>query len=273
MVQRCREQAICQPRVLRQKRSVQITANGGLDDGAFGAILAVVAGADYCSAEWPDARPQKRPTRMVLEADQRPSLAVQVGFDEHVANVPLWAGHAADVKQTGAGQLLTLDGGVALAQQLIAAADRQQRRAVFDGLADSLAFLTQEIGRDHRLLAILAAAEEDQVCLGRIERVSQGQLLDFELDTPPLRSTPERQHVAAIAIDAHQVRVEVNEPNLPRSHARTRSAAESRASRASPCRSAARTPFRSARPLQAPVRARGAGRFRRGCAPTRRRRT
>src|SRR5438094_3977108 len=115
---------------------------------------------------------------MVLETDEGPRLAVEIRFDEHIADVPFGAGHAAHVEQAGPGQLLAIDRGIALPQQLVSAAHRQQGRAIFDSLPNSLALLKQKIRRDNLLFAILAAAKEDQVRFARVEVVADAELAD-----------------------------------------------------------------------------------------------
>ena len=135
------------------------------------------------------------------------------------------------------------------------------------------AFLQQEVGRNDGLFAVLAAAEEDQVDIIRIESVPEASLVYVDCDAAPLSAPDERQDVAAIAIHAHQVGIQVDEPNLPRIHARTPFVEGSVALPASPCRSAGRTPFRSARRPLTPARARDASRFRHGCGRARRQRT
>ena len=62
-------------------------------------------------------------------------------------------------------------------EQLVAAAHGEQRRAAVDRLADRRA-LRGEIRRDQRLLAILAAADVEQVVRAGRERVAEPDRLD-----------------------------------------------------------------------------------------------
>src|SRR5258708_18965887 len=104
---------------------MQVTADGALVDRSFGVVFAIVAGADDSAAERLDAGAQIGPSGVVLEADQSPRLAVEVRLDEHVADVALRPGHAAHVEQACARQLLAVDSGIALAEELVAAAHGQ----------------------------------------------------------------------------------------------------------------------------------------------------
>src|SRR5205807_3458269 len=117
------------------------TADGVLVDGALGAVLAVVASPNERTPEWLHPAPEKRPTGMVLETNERSRLVIQMRLDKHVANVSPRAGHAADVEQAGARQLLAVDGRVAPAQELVPAADRQERCPILHGLAHRFALL------------------------------------------------------------------------------------------------------------------------------------
>jgi hypothetical protein len=91
--------------------------------GALGVVFAIVASADDRPTERLDTGCEVRAARVVLEADQSAPLPVQVRLDQDIADVSLGAGHAAHVEQAGAGQLLTVHGRVAAAEQLVPAAD------------------------------------------------------------------------------------------------------------------------------------------------------
>ena len=71
---------------------------------------------------------------------------------------------------------------VALAEQLVAAADGEQRDAAVDRLPEH-GRAGREVGRDHRLLAVLAAADVEEVVSGRVQRVVHGDGDDAQLVT------------------------------------------------------------------------------------------
>ncbi len=97
---------------------------------------------------------------------------------------------------------------VAAAEQLVAATDREQCRAVRDRLLQRRP-LGDEVGRDQRLLAVLAAADVVEVVLAGTHLVAERQRRDVEL-VAAQRGAP-RQHgdVAAVGVDVQVLRIEM----------------------------------------------------------------
>ena len=76
------------------------------------------------------------------------------------------------VDEAGAEDLVALVPEVAVPEQLVAAADREQRRALGQRLADARHLAAQLVGDQH-LVAILAAADEDDVGAVGVEGVAE----------------------------------------------------------------------------------------------------
>ena len=111
------------------------------------------------------------------------------------------------------GQLRAGDVAVEAPEQLIAAADREQRRAVLDRLAERLR-LAGEVGGDERLLAVLPAADVVEVDGARLHRVAEPDRLDVELVPAPARPLREHRDVAPVGVDVQVVGVEVADADL-----------------------------------------------------------
>ena len=75
---------------------------------------------------------------------------------------------------------------------------------------------------DQQLVAILAAAEQEQVDLGGVELLRGTQRALHELDPAPRAALPQHEHVPAIRVDGEVLRVQLAENEL---HARAPSTA------------------------------------------------
>ena len=92
---------------------------------------------------------------------------------------------------------------------LVSAADGQQRGSASD-LIDQLIAKSLELPGDGHLLAILATADEQQV--GRRQAPGPDHHpVDLDLDRPRARAPGERRDVAAVAVEAQEVRKEVDD--------------------------------------------------------------
>src|SRR5438132_286622 len=173
---------------------MEVAAVGISVDCTLSAILAVVAAALEHPPERRTARPEIRLPAVVLKANQCPRRTVQVHLGHQVTDMPARARHRAYIKNASAGELLAINGGVGVTQQLIAAADRQHHRAVLDGLSHGLALLRDEIWRDHRLLTVLATSKKDQIRTPRSETVAQADWLHVQLDFAPAAASAKRNY-------------------------------------------------------------------------------
>ena len=98
---------------------------------------------------------------------------------------------------------------VAAAEQLVAAADRQECSAAGDDGLDQRGRLCREILRDEQLLAVLAAADVVEIVRSRDDRVVHGDRVDVELVSAPGCAACEHGDVSAVGVDIEVVRVEM----------------------------------------------------------------
>ena len=157
---------------------------------------------------------------MVLEARDHLRPAFEVGLDRAVADqARARLADRAQVHQPDSGQLLVAEL-VAAAEQLVAAADRQDHGAVVGRRVERIALRGEHVAGDRHLVAVLAAAHVEEVVRVRIETVGQRGAGQLEAKPAPLAARPEHRQVAAVRVDVHQLRVE-------RAHAQDRGHASS----------------------------------------------
>ena len=101
-----------------------------------------------------------------------------------------------------------------MTEQLVSATHGQNCGTFGDRRGQRLALGAGEVGEDPRLVAILAAAHEQQVTTTQVGGTgTDGQHLD--VDPPPPRPTLEGTHVADVAVDVHRLRVEMADAQRP----------------------------------------------------------
>src|SRR5205814_9825214 len=122
--------------------------------------------------------------------------------DHDVADEPPRAGDADRIEEADSWQGLGVVRTVLVAKELVAAADGEQGRAVFDRGAKRLTLRPPQIAGDGGLLLVLAAAPEEEIDVGR-DRLTDADLAHFGRDAPPPGATAERDDVAPVAIDVH----------------------------------------------------------------------
>ena len=109
---------------------MEVRADRAPEPAALEAALAVVAEAGDDAAERLGARVEARAAGVVLEARDRAHVAgLELGLEQHVADHPPLAGDRLERQQPDARHLLAVEAAVAAPEQLVAAADREQRRA------------------------------------------------------------------------------------------------------------------------------------------------
>jgi len=96
-------------------------------------------------------------------------------------------------------------------EQLVAAAHQERCGTPVHRGRHGFAVLALEIGADDVLPLVLTAAEEEQVGPRWIERHPCGVRADLDADVAPASTLRERDDVAAIAVDAHEIGVEVRD--------------------------------------------------------------
>ena len=86
--------------------------------------------------------------------------------------------------------------------------------AVLDGLRERLALGLEHVGGDDHLVAILAAADVDQVVGAWIEALPWARGGVGERDPAPLAAALEKDDVSAVGIDVHLLGIEGQQPQL-----------------------------------------------------------
>ena len=102
---------------------------------------------------------------------------------------------------------------VRAAEELVAAAHRQQRGPTCDRLQQAVG-LPHEVRRYELLLAILSAADVQEVVLAGPDFLSHGERVHLELVSAPGRAPREHGDVAAVGIDVEVVGIEMTDDDL-----------------------------------------------------------
>jgi hypothetical protein len=146
---------------------------------------------------------------VVLEpGDGRPRRLVERALEEDVADHARPARDRLEREQRRTGQPRAVAVAVPAPEQLVAAAHREQRHSVVDRRANRLR-PRLEVGRDHALLAILAAPDVEEVVRRWFERRADGQRLDAELVPSGRGAACQHGDVAAVGVDVQVLRVQV----------------------------------------------------------------
>ena len=147
---------------------------------------------------------------MVLEPRDGPALSGhELAFEQDVADHPPLAGNGVVREEAHTGERLTVLVEIAAPEELVAPADSEQCGARVDGCLDRRPLLHQIRG-DQRLLAVLAAADVEQVELAGPDLVTDGDRRHLEL-VPAKRRTPrEDSDIAAIRVDVEVLGIEVS---------------------------------------------------------------
>src|SRR5712692_1456582 len=208
-LERTPDQVVGEMRVLGQQRTVEVRAEDGSLQAAFGVILTVVAEAHAHAAERPGFRPQVRATAVILEADEGLWVEVgHVGVDDHIADESALAGLGANVDEADAGEALAVGGLVVVAQELVAATHGQHAGAACYRALERGLLGPDELFVYQRLLAILAAAEKEDIDVLHALGGAAPQLDQPGVEVAPFGSLEQREDVAAIPVDVHEVGVQ-----------------------------------------------------------------
>ena len=120
-----------------------------------------------------------RASRVVLEAGECSARAVEVAVEEDVADHAALARDRVQREEADAGQLLAVGEAIEPAEELVAAADREHRCTALDRSRQLIA-LRCEVARDQRLLAVLAAADVQQIVRTGLELAADAHRTDVE---------------------------------------------------------------------------------------------
>ena len=146
------------------------------------------------------------PPGVVLEAGQRAPGpgAVQEDVADHAAVT----GDGLVRQQPDPGQVEAARVVVAAAEELVAAEDGEERGIALHGLAERLRLL-DEVLRHQRLLAVLAAADVEEVDLPDRDGVAHPDRADVQLVPARACAFGEDGDVAAVGVDVQVVRIEM----------------------------------------------------------------
>jgi hypothetical protein len=116
------------------------------------------------------------------------------------------------------GHLLAVAASIEAPEELVPAAHRERRRTAGDGIRDRRA-TSRKIGRDQRLLAILSAADVEEIDFER-RWVARADRNDVELHGTPRSARCQHGDVPAIGVDVQIARVQVpDDDSLDGAHA------------------------------------------------------
>ena len=149
---------------------------------------------------------------MILKARDRHRPKADVGLDCAVADKPR-AGfaHGLQVDEAHARELFA-SYLVGVAEQLVAAADGEHDGAAVRGRMEGVALCVRHVVGDRRLVAVLAAADVEEVMGVGVEWLLEARRCVLEADPAPLAARAQHGDVAAIGIDVHQLGVERADP-------------------------------------------------------------
>src|SRR6266542_305203 len=214
MGQRLRKKPIGEPGVARQQRTVQVGADRAADATTLPAALAVVADPGDHPTQRLRPAVEARATRVILEARKCPARAgLELALEQHVADHPCLARHGVEWKEPDPGQVLAVEVAIGPPEQLVAAADGEQCRALRHRLDHPLR-LGRKVLRNEGLLAVLAAADVEEVVLAWTHGLVDRDRPHLELVPAPGGPARKDGDIASIRVDVEVVRIEVSDHDL-----------------------------------------------------------
>jgi hypothetical protein len=203
-----RDQAVGEPGVLRQQGPVKVGADQIAPFDALAAVGAVVAVTVQDAAEGLRPGPEVCAPAVVLEARQHLPALTDVDLDRHVSDQARpGVANRLQIGDAEAGDR-SISQLIAVAEQLVAAADGEQSGAILDGRRDRLTLRPQHVLGNEHLIAVLPAPDVDQVMRARIESLAGAGGGVLEGDAAPLTAALQEEDVAAIRVDVHLLGVE-----------------------------------------------------------------
>ena len=153
---------------------------------------------------------EDRAAGVVLEARER--LAGPGAVEQHVADHPALAGDRRERQQADPGQLGAREVAVVAAEQLVAAAHREECGSALDSRVQRRA-LGREVGRDELLLAILAAADVEELDPVR-DGIAEPDRRHLELVAAGGGAHRQHGDVPAVCVDVEVLGVQVTDADL-----------------------------------------------------------
>ena len=120
---------------------------------------------------------------VVLEPGKLPGGAgLELTLQEHVADHPRRARDGLVAEEARTRHERAVAAAIPASEELVPATDREEGRSLGDRLTDRRALLRQ-VGRDQRLLAILAASDVEEIVTADLQWLPHSDRLDDELVT------------------------------------------------------------------------------------------
>src|SRR6266516_4064932 len=208
------QEPVREPGIAWQERAVQIRAKGAPQAAALVTGLSVVSETGDHAAQRLRTLAEIRAPCVVLEPRQSaPLTGLQLALEQHVADHASFAGDGMERKEAHAGLLGAALVAVEAAHQLVTAADGEEGSAVRDCRSEGFA-LRGQIRRDQGLLAVLAAADVEQVVRPKDDLVSDPERPNVQLEAPPGCPLRKDGQVAAVRVDVQVIRIQVTDDDL-----------------------------------------------------------
>jgi hypothetical protein len=187
---------------------VQVGADHVAATHALAAVAAVVAVAREHATQRPLGRAEIGTSAVVLEARDDARAVPKVGLDGAVADQPRSGlAHGVQVHQPNPREPLVAEL-VRAPEQLIAAADGEHHRTMAGGGVQGIPLGGRHVVGDGDLVAILAAADVEEVMGVGLEALADGARGEREAEPAPLAACAQHGDVAAIGVDVHELRIE-----------------------------------------------------------------
>ena len=176
---------------------------------ALGLVLAVIAVALYHHAERRDILTEIGFARVILKADHDGAAALGRCAVHVVADHALFRADGVHIDRTDEVELHAVPRFVILAEHLVAAADGEKHLLLLNSGADVLALAGGEVAQQHLLLEVLSAADEENVVLVHIERLTDRALVHIDADAAALQTALHRDNVAPVTVQIENVGVKM----------------------------------------------------------------
>ena len=147
-----------------------------------------------------------RLSAVVLKADRGDLPAVQCAFHSDIADAACAVRAAFRVifKEAQPVDAAAIRGDIILAEQLIAAADEEDKALFCHRLSDVFPACAQ-IVHQHHLFAVSAAAQKQQVVIPHVPLFTDAAGIDCDTDASLMAALGQHEHVAFVSIQVHDV--------------------------------------------------------------------
>src|SRR5580704_1139100 len=218
-LQRSVDQEVCEHGVPRLARSAQVVPDRVAEADTLAAVAVVpVPGDDL--AERARRRPEIGAGAVVLEAYEEFGIPLNEQVADRTPGHGLGerarrrgeVGALLDrpgVEEPGTGQLHAAGRLVEAPEQFVARTDGEQGGPIVDRLADPWALDVGQVRGDQPLVELPAVADHEEIHLAGVYPVAETQLPHVGRDAAPAAEPGDRREVAAVAVAAHDLGVQV----------------------------------------------------------------